>query len=113
MTDLFTIGGAFNIVATVCIIQMGIILAMVEKDRACKSETPRIIWSRRAGFAAGGSTLAYAGITHDWATACLLMAIATVVIFTVNIISIRARNHPPLHGHRFFARTSNIWRRYP
>ncbi len=103
----------FNLVAATCILQMAVVLAMVEADRDYKRESLRIIWSRRAGFGAGAATLIYSGITHNWQMAALLMASACVVIFSVNIISLRTRNKPPLHGHRLLARTANFWRRYP
>ena len=103
----------FNLVATTCLIEMAVVLAMVEADRDYKRESLRIIWSRRAGFGAGGATLYYAAHVQDWQMACLLMASACVVIFAVNILSLRTRNRPPLHGHRLLARTAHFWRRYP
>lgn len=103
----------FNIVAAVCILQMAVVLAMVEADRDYKRESLRVVWSRRGGFGAGAATLLYSGVTHNWQMAALLMASACVVIFSVNIISLRTRNRPPLHGHRLLARTASFWRRYP
>ena len=38
MTDLF------NIVASICILQMAVVLAMVEADRDYKREALRIVW---------------------------------------------------------------------
>ncbi len=109
MSDLF------NIIATICIVQMGVILPMVERVRAYRNESRRILWSRRAGFGIGGATLLYAGISQNWQVATMLMASATVAIFTVNIISLRAQNNNPLHGHRFLSRAAvaAFWRRYP
>jgi len=109
MSDLF------NLVATTCIFEMAIVLAMLETDRVTKTEPARIVWSRRAFFGAGAATLLYAGLTHDWEMSCLLMTAACVAIFTVNIVSIRRRNHPPLQGHRFIANAeaAKFWRRYP
>ncbi len=109
MSDLF------NLIAAVCIVQMAVILPMVERVRAYKNEPRRILWSRRAGFAVGVATLLYAGLSENWQVAALLMASATVAIFTVNIISLRAQNNNPLHGHRFLSRASVVafFRRYP
>jgi hypothetical protein len=103
----------FNILSAIGILQMAVVLAMVEADRAYKNEKLRIVWSRRAGFGAGAGTLLYAGLTQDWQTACLLMATAMVMIFGVNIMSLFTRNNPPVHGHRMLARTASFWRRYP
>ena len=103
----------FNLVATTCLVEMAVVLAMVERDRDYKRESLRIVWSRRGGFGAGGATLLYAGFTHNWQIAALIMASACVVIFGVNIISLMTRNRPPLHGHRLLARTASFWRRYP
>ncbi len=109
MSDLF------NLIAAVCIVQMAIILPMVERVRAYKNESRRILWSRRSGFAVGVATLLYAGSSQNWQVAAMLMASACMVIFTVNIISLRAQNHNPLHGHRFLSQASvaKFWRRYP
>jgi len=101
-----------NLLATVAIVQMAVVLAMVEADRDYKRESLRVIWSRRAGFGVGGVTLLYMGWTHNWETACLLMVSACVVIFGVNIWSLFTRNRP-MHGHRLLARTASFWRRYP
>jgi len=105
----------FNIIATICIIQMGAILPMVERVRAYKNEPARILWSRRLGFGVGGATLLYAALGPDWWLARILLGSACMVIFTVNIISLRAQNHNPLHGHRFLsnAAVARFWRRYP
>lgn len=103
----------FNLVAATCVFQMAIILAMVEADRDYKRESAWVLWSRRIGFGVGVATLFYSGITHNWQIAALLMASACVVIFSVNIVSLRTRNKPPLHGHRLLARTAAFWRRYP
>ncbi len=109
MSDLF------NLIATVCIVQMGIILPMVERVRAYKNESVRILWSRRVGFGIGGAVLMYAGRSQNWQLAAIMMASACVAIFTVNIISLIAQNRNPLHGHRFLSRASVVafWRRYP
>jgi hypothetical protein len=109
MSDLF------NIVASICIVQMAFILALVEQDRACKNEPLHIIWSRRIGFGAGSGTLLLAGVSRGWEGSCLLMATSCMVILSINIVSIKARNHPPLQGHRFLrkAGVANFWRRYP
>ena len=107
MTDLF------NIVAAIVILQMAVILTMVETDRACKNEPLRIVWGRRAGFGIGGATLIYGGVSGNWQIAFLLAALACCAILTVNIISIRARNQPPLQGHRIIMRSAAFWRRYP
>lgn len=103
----------FDLIAATCLVEMAIVLAMVEADRDYKRESLRIVWSRRGGFGAGGTTLLYAGFTHDWQIAALIMVSACVIIFGVNIVSLMTRNRPPLHGHRLLARTANFWRRYP
>ena len=103
----------FDLVAATCLVEMAVVLAMVEADRDYKRESLRIIWSRRGGFGAGGVTLLYAGFTHNWQLAALIMASACVIIFSVNIVSLRTRNKPPLHGHRLLVRTAAFWRRYP
>jgi predicted esterase len=102
-----------NLLATVTIVQMAVVLAMVESDLAYKNEKLHVVWFRRAGFGAGGATLLYMGYTHDWEFACLLMVSACVVIFSVNLLSLFTRNNPPVHGHRLLARTAAFWRRYP
>ncbi len=109
MTELF------DWVVIVCTLQMMAILALVERDRACKSEPMAVMVSRRAAFFAGISTLMYAALTHDWKLACLLMVMACVVIFSVNIASIVGRNKPPLHGYRVLRRAgvASFFRRYP
>jgi hypothetical protein len=103
------------VIAAICIVQMAIILPMVERVRAYKNESRNILWSRRSGFAIGVATLLYAGISQNWQVSCTMMALACVAIFTVNIISLRAQNHNPLHGHRFLSRSSvtAFFRRYP
>jgi hypothetical protein len=105
----------FAIIAAVCLGQLAVILAMVETDRACKGEPLRIVWGRRIGFGAGGAALLYGGLTGDLAGTALLMAGALVPICSINIVSIAARNRPPLHGHRFLSRATagRAWRRYP
>jgi len=105
----------FNVIGAICIVQMGVILPMVERVRAYRNESPRILWSRRAGFAVGGATLLYAGISQNWQIAAILMALSCMVIFTVNIISLRAQNHNPLHGNRFLSQVAvaAFWKRYP
>lgn len=107
MTDLF------NIIATICLAQMAVILTLVETDRASRNEGLHIVWFRRAGFGAGGATLIYGGVSQNWQAAFFLAALACMVIFTVNIISIKARNRPPLQGHRAIDRAAAFWRRYP
>jgi hypothetical protein len=105
----------FDWVAIIIVLQLMAILSLVETDRACKGEPTLVRWSRRLVFLAGSSTLIYAAMTHDWQTACLLMAMACVPILGVNIASIVGRNKPPLHGARFHRRAhiAGFWRRYP
>ena len=105
----------FDWLVIVCVLQMMAILALVETDRACKNEPATVNWSRRIGFFAGASTLIYAAMTHDWKFACLLMVVACVAIFSINIVSIVSRNRPPLHGYRVLRRANvaGFWRRYP
>ena len=103
----------FNLIAATCLVEMAVVLAMVEADRDYKRESLRIVWSRRAGFGAGGATLLYAGFAHEWQIAALVMTTACVVIFGVNIVSLLTRNRRPMHGHRLLARTAAFWRRYP
>lgn len=105
----------FDWVAIVVILQLMAILALVETDRACKNEPFVVKLSRRTGFFTGATTLIYAAMTHDWKSACLLMALACVGILTINIVSIVGRNKPPLHGYRVLRRADvvNFWKRYP
>jgi len=102
-----------NLLVTTATLLMAAILTMVEKDRACKNETLRIIWSRRSVFVVGVLTMVYGCVTHDMEGAIILMLVSLNAILSVNIASIVARNHPPLHGHRIMRRVSGAFRRYP
>ena len=115
MTDLFTLNSLINILCALALIQMAVILAMIETDRASKGEKWSTWFSRRCVFGIGGLTLIYGSTSHNWQFAFMLAAIACNLMFAVNIMSIKERNHPPLHGHRFISRAiaKATFRRYP
>jgi len=103
----------FNLVTAVVITQMAVIVAMVETDRACRHEPSYMIWSRRYGFGLAAATMVYASLSHDWLGAFVLAVSTCSIILTINIMSIRARNRPPLQGYRSISKAHAFWKRYP